>query len=705
MNIGNLFQKKKARRKSGKSAGSEKLRIWQERLSVSDSYWNAEVARMDERERLLAGDRTLQPLVEGHGATEKSSHVYNIIFENIETQVSTNLPQPKVTPIRKKDEHLAQVIERFLRNEMDRMPFEINNDMAERTVPAQGGVLHWGEWDNTKATKGTVGQMKLSIIHPKQLAPQPGVFTDLDDMDWFILKIPTTRNEVRRMYGVDLPGEGESEPQIRTVDEQYRAEDALTLYVGYERNDEGRINKYCWVNDTELEDLENYQARRQPVCAGCGRVKPLVGQLIHHDVQSVVPDAPVPDLEEAAAGRMMAQRLAEEFMFGEAPEDPSHLEVGGVDEEYAGGACPWCGCEEFTQQEMEYEEVILPVKTEGGTSIPGGKLGFDEMGMPVVKPTRVPFYKPDIYPVILQKSVSQFGKLLGTSDVDIIEDQQNTINRLNQKIIDRVMKAGSVITLPENARLKLDPKDGGVVYVKDHAEKGLIDVYTFTGSLEYELSYRSIVYEEGRQLLGITDSLQGRKDPTATSGKAKEYSAAQAAGRMESKRVMKHAAYARIFEMVFKFWLAYADEPRPISYINDKGETVYEEFNRYDFLEQDEDGQWHWNDLFLFSVDSTAPLERNREAMWQETRMNLQTGAFGDPAATETLILFWTKMEEQHYPGAANTKQFLMDRAKQEKAAAMRNALMSGGMPGGQQLPSMPALTQGTPAAGGQPII
>lgn len=153
-----------------------------------------------------------------------------------------------------------------------------------------------------------------------------------------------------------------------------------------------------------------------------------------------------------------------------------------------------------------------------------------------------------------------------------------------------------------------------------------------------ELLYLANVYEEARQILGITDSFQGRQDSTATSGKAKEFSAAQAAGRLESKRVMKNAAYAQLFELMFKFWLAYSDEPRPVSYKNFKGETEYEEFNRYDFLEKDDDGQWYWNDQFLFSCDTSAPLASNREAMWQETRMNLQTGAFGDPASTETLI-------------------------------------------------------------------
>ena len=194
----------------------------------------------------------------------------------------------------------------------------------------------------------------------------------------------------------------------------------------------------------------------------------------------------------------------------------------------------------------------------------------------------------------------------------------------------------------------------------------MIGVYDFKGDLEYELLYMSNVYEEARQTLGITDSFQGRTDTTATSGKAKQFSAAQAAGRLESKRVMKHAAYADLFRMMFQFWLAYGDEPRPITYRDTQGHMQYELFNRYDFLERDEDGQYYWNDQFLFSVDTTDTLATNREAMWQETRQNLQTGAFGDPAATETLILFWTKMEQLHYPGAGETKQALEQRLQRE---------------------------------------
>jgi hypothetical protein len=134
----------------------------------------------------------------------------------------------------------------------------------------------------------------------------------------------------------------------------------------------------------------------------------------------------------------------------------------------------------------------------------------------------------------------------------------------------------------------------------------------------------------------------------------------------------------------------------------------YEEFNRYDFLEQDADGQWFWNDMFLFSCDTSAPLAGNREAMWQETRMNLQTGAFGDPARTDTLILFWSKMDTLHYPGAAETKSFLEERLEREQQAAQQQAMAQQMQKGtspvmGTQAPGRVAVPGGMEITAGNP--
>ena len=592
----------------------EKLTMWQDRLARNEAAYAKETAKMNDREALYLGERNLRQMVDGD-LKKKTPHVRNIAAELIESQVNSNIPQPKVTARKQEDEGKAKLIEDMMRNELDRMPFEEINDLLERTVPIQGGAGLLVEWDNTERKHQTVGEISVTALHPKQIIPQAGVYSGIEDMDYIILKIPQTKEFIRRRYGVIVERESENEPGIRSVEEE-NAEDLVTQYIAYYRNDNGGIGLYSWVSDTELEDMEDYQSRRLKRCKSCGRA----------EAEDVV----------------LSDRSSLDISYS-GGEKPVKREKG---------VCPYCGGNKWESKAEEYEELYAMKIQTDGTIIPAG--------------TKIPFYKPDIYPVLLQKNVSIHGRFLGDSDIDKIKDQQNTTNRLSAKIIDKTMTGGSYMTLPAQADIRADGEDMKLIYLTDPSHKTMIDVFTMQADTARDVAYLNQVYEEARQVIGITDSFQGRKDATATSGKAKEFAAAQSAGRLESKRIMKNAMYAALFEAIFKFRLAYADEPRPVISEDIHGNKEYKDFDRYDFLKQDEAGEWYWNDQFLFSCDTSAPLANNREAMWQETRMNLQTGAFGDPASLTTLILFWSKMEQLHYPGAGETKRFLEEERSQQ---------------------------------------
>lgn len=553
----------------------EKLRLWQDRLQKNGRAYEGELQKMDGREAVYRGSRRLESRVAGDIKRE-TAHVRNLTAELIEAQVDSSIPQPKVTAKRKKDEPLARLIEDMLRNELDRMPFEEINDLMARTVPIQGGGCLLLEWDNQKRTHTTVGELAVTALHPKQVIPQAGIYTKIEDMDYFILKLPQTRESIELRYGVKLPEEREAEPGVRSsAGDTEEADDMVTEYTAYYKNSAGGVGRYSWVGDTELEDLEDYQAR----------------------------------------------------------------------------------------------------KTEARDSVaaPGGGLAYRSDGT-AINEFEVPSYKPGIFPLILQKNVSVFGQLLGDSDVDKIRDQQNTANRIESKIIEKLIKSGSYLILPDEASIQADAEDMKVIRPGSPADAQMINVKDMEGNISQDMAYLAQVYEEARQIIGVTDSFQGRKDTTATSGKAKEFSASQAAGRLESKRVLREAAYATLFEAMFKFKLAFADEARPVMTRDIDGNTRYEEFNRWDFLERDAAGEWYWNDQFLFSCDTTSPLANNREAMWQETRQNLQSGAFGDPASLDTLILFWTKMELLHYPGAGDTKAYLTRKLQEQQRIQAQQA-------------------------------
>lgn len=614
-----------------------KLKLWQERLNRNLAAYEGELAKMDRREEIYRGSGALRPMV-WEDRRRRSSHVRNLAAELIEAQVNSEVPQPKVTAMRQGDEEKAKLIEDMLRNELDRLPFEQLNDMMERTVPIQGGALFLVEWDSEKRTHTTAGELAVSLLHPKQVIPQDGVYTGVEDMDYVILRIPQTKEGIRRRYGVDVSQEGEQEPEVKGIGAE-SAEDLVTLYTAYYRNGRGGIGRYSWVNEKELEDLEDYQARRLCRCVSCGTPKPLEGE-----------------------------------------------------------RCPRCGGSRFETAEEEFEELPFPLAPE---------TAFLDMeaGEALEGAQRVPCYRPGIFPLILQKNVSLYGKFLGDSDIDKVADQQNTVNRVETKILDKILKSGSYLVLPDNADIRADGEDMKVIRPGDPAAAQMIGVKDLEGNIGQDLTYLAQVYEEARQTIGVTDSFQGRRDTTATSGRAKEFSAAQAAGRLESKVVMKNAAYGALFEAMFKFKLAYADESRPVVSRDLQGNTVYREFNRYDFLERDEAGEWYWNDQFLFSCDVTAPLANNREGMWQETRQNLQSGAFGNPEDPETLILFWTKMEMLHYPGAGETKSFLEEKLQREQAQAQaraeQEALAAQGQ--GTALGNLPMAPRAVPEGGMPP--
>lgn len=614
-----------------------KLDKWQSRLEAQETAYSGELSAMENREQLYSGSHELTAIVTGDTKTE-AVHVRNIIAECIEAQVDANIPQPKVTALRKEDEPLAEEIESMLRNELDRLPFEVMNDMMSRTVPIQGAGLWLLEWDNTQRTHKTVGDMCVSTLHPKQVIPQDGVYDKIEDMDYIIIKLPQTKEYISRKYGVDVSDEEESEPDVKGSDSDESCSDMVTQYIAYYRNDKGGIGLYSWVNDTPLEDLEDYQARRLRRCVKCGAVEPVGVEPLEEQTLDGTPpietDIELPDDIAVDA------------------ETPSQSPQRN-------GACVYCGSTQFEESEEEYEEVYSPIIGKNGAMIPGVDAATGQ-------PTRIPFYKPNIYPVVLQRNISVFGQFLGESDVDKISDQQNTTNVIHGNIIDKLLMGGSYMTLPNKSYIKADPTRKKVYNIDNAADMQMFSTQSMEEPIDQDMVYLEQIYQEARQAIGITDSFQGRRDQTATSGKAKEFAAAQSAGRLESKRVMKDAAFATLFEAMFKFKLAYADESRPVVSQDIHCKQKYSEFNRYDFLQQDEAGEWYWNDRFLFSCDTSSPLASNREAMWQETRLNLQTGAFGNQQDIQTQILFWTIMEQLHYPISGQVKSYLEEMLQQQ---------------------------------------
>lgn len=635
----------------------DRLKMWQDRYTTSKAAWESQYSKFDNREQLYRGKLHINPAAQ-YDRERPAYLVRNCIHENIEAEVDTTLPMPKVRAVHPEDEEQAQVIEDMITEVLDKLPFERINDMMERMTYIQGGGFYFLEWDNSIKTHNTVGGLTVQAIHPKQFVPQDGIY-ELADMDYFFLKLSQTKAYIKKRYGIDLKDTSEEEPEARAINEP-TANDLITQYVAYYKNSTGGIGKYSWVRDTVLEDLDDYQSRVFDYCPKCDKTIPAAQQEI-------------PPTKDGKHPLGDGTELPQDFD-GKVEEKPRQSN--------GEGKCPYCHGK-LKQKAVKDEEILVPFTSTAGINVPGERpmqmTGSDGMPITVMVPTKVPYYVPNVFPLVAQKGVSVFGQLLGESDCDLMAPTQNAINRITAKIMDETISGGSYMILPDDADLDTSNDELKVFRINNPADKELFDtisMYPDAGEMNAQMYFRNQLYEETRQIIGITDSYLGRQDTTATSGKAKEFSAAQASSRFESKRIMKEAAYQEIYELIFKYMLAYADEPRPVKAKDHNGSTIYKTFDRFDFLKQDENGEWYWNTEFDFSVDPNTPLAKDREAMWQETRMNLQTGAYGDPASLDTLILFWRKMEELHYPGAAGTKQTLMEQMEKQQAMIQQQQMM-----------------------------
>lgn len=672
-----------------------KLPLWQERLEKNLSAYADALARMDDREKQYKGNRTLRPMVEldtgPDGRLQETPHVWNITAENIESEIDSSIPSCKATPQRAEDRELGQMIEAMIRDEIDRLPMEKINDRAERSCKIQGGVLYAVEWDMSKKTHTTVGENSITVLHPKRFIPQNGV-EEIEDMDYLFLRLPQTKGGVKRRYGVDVEDEEEAEPGLRGFGDA--AEDMVTLEIALHRNEDGGIGRIAWVNDTVCEDLKDFQSRQQKRCKKCGQTMADSAWRMMTPTQ----DGSYPENGERRRARRDECAYCGSRSWETQSEDGRWMSIDelrqkGVREDVLLRLQSGLGYGAVT---MDLNEIAtapvgpgndmggmtgaaVPSQSPAATALPGGEpletaatalpVGATPFGMQETGALQVwvPYYKPNVYPIVLQRNVTEFGSFLGESDCDKLKDQQNTVNRLHKKMVDRTIKMGTRIAMPDDTKLKMDPRDNELWYMPA-SSLAQVQQYDFTGDLEWVFAYLQHVYEESRRILGITDSFQGRQDTTATSGKAKEFAAAQSAGRLESKRVLKKTAWAEIYERLFKNRLAYCEEQRPMRQTDERGNVTYQQWNSWRFLEVDEAGELWWNDQFRFQCDNASGLASNREAMWQEVTAHFQSGAFGNPGEIDTLLLYWRMMEEHSFPGAATIRALLEER-KQELMA------------------------------------
>ena len=264
--------------------------------------------------------------------------------------------------------------------------------------------------------------------------------------------------------------------------------------------------------------------------------------------------------------------------------------------------------------------------------------------------TEIPFYQVRQLPFVPRPSISSLDTIYGISEVSILLDMQDSVNKILSKVEDKILKSGAVVTKPEKMKINDTDESFKIMGVKTAEEATMVQAKQILADVSQDIAGAQLFYESARASSGITESYQGKIDNTATSGKAKEISTMQTAGRLESLRIMKSAAFAGVYELMFKYLLAFSDETRKFVKVLPDGKQEEMIWNKYMFLRKDKHGNLYYADDFAFSTDPAATLSNNRVQMWQETLQQFTMGTFGNPQDPRVLELYWNIMDTMQYP-------------------------------------------------------
>ncbi len=576
------------------------------------------------------------------GSTESAKYVRNITYELIESQVSSNIPAPRVDAKRltEKTTRNERAIEQLLTKLRNDLPFERLNDLDERATYIYGGSAWLIEWDESIVTHSTAGAVKISVISPENIIVQPNCYS-LQDAEYCFVRVNTGKAEICRRYGIDPPllDSAEADESIEHSDD----EETVTVFICYYKDDERNICRYVWTGDVELLNDKDYYSRRRTVCALCGRREELC-------------TCEKPKLEEISAE------------YEELTKDIKLQHCALIDGVLRHETVPAMIPKRKADGAVITRRQSMPAEDENGRPItdpasPFGGFLMQDQDVPVMVHNKIKYYKPRSFPIVIRKNITASKCFWGQSDCDAIRPQQQEINKIESRIQEKLIRAGVLPVLPDDAEITLNNSVFGTVVRlrpgESTAQYGRLDMQP---NIAQDVTQAERLYQHAKNILGITNSYQGQHDSSAQSGIAKQAQIAQSAGRLDSKRRMKYAAYADIDRAIFELYLAFADEPRAISYRDEMGKLQNVVFSRYDFLEEDpQTGEWYYDDGYLFSVDLNGGIEQQREQLWQLNLSNLQNGTMGNPQELATLLRYWKSQEQAHYPHARENVEYFQN--------------------------------------------
>lgn len=562
---------------------SQMLSEWQKKFYIAYGQHDYDV--FDELENVYRGTKETLRNVNSTSkkAIKKTNNVPNIIYELIETEVNTTTPEAVVKSKKPGFDDHAKMIQEKIMSDLDEFDIESMSDINERNTYIHGISASLISWNNSLGQHEFLGEKEIVNYHPKQVIPQPNIY-DINKMRYIFLICPTTKDEVLERTGVSVASETQQRPeanQITSTDlntisanRNTTTTDIIEEIVCFYIDKDGDICKFAWVGSTITENKPKYYYPRVAECKECGA----------ENAQDTE------ECTECGSKKLKTKVVMEEVIEQDMqlspivyPKKKKELKQGADGEKYVG--------------ETVEQEVIERI-------VPAG--------------TRIPIPAPKALPIIIRKNIPLNFSFRGRSDVETIRDQQESLKKVWSRMEEKVLQGGGIVGIPE--KLNKQPSDDVYqVWKGKPQDLAQIIVKDYKMTISEDLAFATSNRDMAKAVLGITDSYQGKYDPSAKSGTAKQIQVERSASRLQSKLKNKFTFYADMFKLMFYFDICFTRETRPYMRKNANGEVEYQEFNKYELLFQDASGEWFFNTDFVFKAELGSNLPHDKTFLYDKT--------------------------------------------------------------------------------------
>lgn len=391
------------------------------------------------------------------------------------------------------------------------------------------------------------------------------------------------------------------------------ATDIIPVITVYYLNADRYVGKFMWCEETAqviCNDLE-WGIRKRRECKKCGAVQPIQDKC---EVCGSTHFHYVPVKEEILSEALVA--VTNPYRTGQSPDAEADTDI--VDE---------------------------------ANTIPAG--------------TVIPYYLIRQLPFVPYIRVSAPNSIYGISEIELILENQDVTNKMLLKAERKSAKSRAVVTKLKDTNITDDDEEISYVEVESPQEGAAIQVKQIMSDISQEITQSQVLYDIAKSTVGITNTDQGKNDPSARSGKAKQLQMAASAQRNYAPDTLRNLAFSGVYELLFKYLLAFCDEERTFVTLLPDGTEMEQMWSKYMFLAKDKYGNYYYRDDFAWSVDDATEITQDRASMWQFIDNDYINGVMGnaiDP--NRALKMYWQMKQQYGYPTAKYALAFLKQAEK-----------------------------------------